>query len=523
MTEELMHWADQTARQVVKEKGEKKEYVVAAGITPSGTVHMGNFREIITQELVAKGLEKLGKKVRFIYSWDDYDVFRKVPVNMPKKDILIKYLRKPIVDVPDTFDCKHASYAMHNEKPVEEILPTVGIQPEFIYQNKMYRQCKYANGIKTALENASKIKDILDKKRKEPLSEDWLPVSIFCEKCGKDTISKIEYKGDYNLYYECDCGDKQEFDFRKKGIAKLLWRIDWPMRWVYETVDFESAGKDHFAAGGSRDTCAEIIEAVWKTKAPVGFMYEFIKIKGGQQFSSSKGIATTLQDVLEIYEPNMVRWLFAGTRPNGDFAISFDLDVLKIYEDFDKCERIYYDKKEAKDDKEYEKQRRIYELSAINLSKKQPFQPSFRHLTSIIQIYESDFKKIRDSYKDDLKTKEDVERLNSRVVCATNWLNKHAPEEMKFKVLDEVPKGLNLSDNQKKALHMIADKLKEKKYNEKTLFEEFYEICQNLEIKPGELFQAGYKVLLNKDRGPKLASFILILGKDRVIKMFEQV
>ena len=89
MSEESLHWADQTARRIIKENGDKDKYTVAAGITPSGTVHIGNFREVITVDLVAKALKSKGKDVRFIYSWDDYDVFRKVPVGMPQQELLL--------------------------------------------------------------------------------------------------------------------------------------------------------------------------------------------------------------------------------------------------------------------------------------------------------------------------------------------------------------------------------------------------------------------------------------------------
>jgi len=95
------HWADETAEKIVFEKGEKEIYICASGITPSGTVHVGNFREIISTELVVRALRDMGNEVRFIYSWDDYDVFRKVPKNMPKQDELEKFLRFPITMVPD--------------------------------------------------------------------------------------------------------------------------------------------------------------------------------------------------------------------------------------------------------------------------------------------------------------------------------------------------------------------------------------------------------------------------------------
>ena len=138
---ESLHWADQFAQNIIREKGKKKRYTVASGITPSGTIHIGNFREIITVDLISRALKDAGKQVRFIYSWDDYDVFRKVPKGMPKPELLEKNLRKPIVNTPDTYGC-HGSYAEHNQKAVEESIPKVGIKPEFIYQNK-----KYQNGL----------------------------------------------------------------------------------------------------------------------------------------------------------------------------------------------------------------------------------------------------------------------------------------------------------------------------------------------------------------------------------------
>lgn len=91
----LCHWADRMASKIIAEKGSLDTYTCASGITPSGTVHIGNFREIITVDLVARALRDRGKNVRFIYSWDDYDVFRKVPANMPAPELLEKYLRFP--------------------------------------------------------------------------------------------------------------------------------------------------------------------------------------------------------------------------------------------------------------------------------------------------------------------------------------------------------------------------------------------------------------------------------------------
>ena len=86
-----------------------------------------------------------------------------------------------------------------------------------------------------------------------------------------------------------------------------------------------------------------------------------------------------------------------------------------------------------------------------------------------------------------------------------------------------VPKDLNLSVKEKKALHLVVKALEDKKWNEKTLFEEFYNICKKIGIKNTDFFRAAYNVLLNKDRGPKLAPFILTLGKEKIIELFEKV
>ena len=168
------YWADQIAENLIKSR-KRKSFTVASGITPSGTIHFGNFREIITTDIVARALKDAGAKVRFIYSWDDYDRFRKVPANMPKKNILKKNLGKPVIQVPNVFGTKHKSYAQYLESELENTVKIVGIYPEFINQGIQYPKLIYSEGIKTAFQNRKKIAEILNKYRKVPLGEDWYP------------------------------------------------------------------------------------------------------------------------------------------------------------------------------------------------------------------------------------------------------------------------------------------------------------------------------------------------------------
>ncbi|MBW2977323.1 lysine--tRNA ligase [Candidatus Woesearchaeota archaeon] len=516
-----MHWADQAAEQIIKKK-DKKEYVVATGVTPSGTLHIGNFRELITGDIIKRALIDAGKKAVHYHYWDDYDVFRKVPANMPKPEILKKYLRQALIYVPDVIDNKHKNYAYHNEKEIEELLPIVDVKPTILRHAERYMNCEYAKEMKIALENTDKIKEIFNKYRKEELEESWLPISVYCEKCHLEA-EKIKYEGMCDVSYECSCGDNQTFDISKKGLAKLKWRVQWPAWWNNKDVDFESAGKDHFAAGSGIDTGREVQRKIYKTEPPIGFGFGWIGVKGGKQFSSSAGVIFTLKDVLDVYEPAIVRYIFASSRPSYEFAISFDLDVLKVYEDFDKCERIYHMQEEV-DEKEFEKQKRIYELSYIGKPPKDiPFQPVFRHLTNVLQTFEKDLNKTTEFFKNELKTSDDKKRFETRLKCVLNWLEHYAPDDFKFTVQKQVHSGIELSDEQKQALHKVAELLKKDFKNDTELHEAMYKISQDVGLNAKDFFKGAYLVLVNKEKGPRLASFILTIGKDKVSKLFANV
>ena len=520
----IVHWADVFAEKIIRLRGDKDEYVIESGITPSGMIHVGNFREVITADLVRRALEKRGKKVNFLYVWDDYDVLRKVPTNLPKQDMIKENLRKPVFLVPDPFGC-HDTYAEHFEKTFEAESSLVGIKATFVYSHKHYLACEYSEEIKTALEKTEKIKEILNKFRRAPLADDWLPIFVFCDKCKRDTITKIHWEKGYEVDYECECGNKNTVDFRKKGIVTLRWRVDWPMRWFHNKIDFETAGKDHFAAGGSVDTGIKLLEAVYEVPAPAGIatkdFYEWIGIKGRGQFASSSGNVVTITEMLEVYEPEIVRYLFAGTRPNREFSISFDADVFAIYEEFDKCERAYFGLGEM-NDKKREKLKVAYELSVVEKApEKMPYQPSLRHLSTLVQINNFNIDKTVKYFEKELKSEFDKKRLRKRAECASNWIKKHASEEFKFTVQEE--SQVTLADEEKKLLHELAEKLQEREWTDIELHEEMYILCKNNEFESKDFFNVAYRVLINKSKGPRLASFILEIGRERVAELFKKV
>jgi lysyl-tRNA synthetase class 1 len=516
---QVSHWADQTALKIIKEKGDKPLYTCASGITPSGTVHIGNFREIISVDLVVRALRDLGKKVRFIYSWDDYDVFRKVPVNMPDQDMLAKHLRFPITMVPDPWG-RDESYARHHEVDVESVLPLVGIAPEFLYQSKRYRSSTYAQGIRRALEKRGVLKEILDKFRDEDhkIQGEWWPISVFCDACDKDTTEIDGWDGEWGVSYHCECGHKETVDLRTSKGVKLGWRVDWPMRWNHEGVDFEPAGKDHHSQGGSFDTARHVVTDVYSGSAPVTFRYDFIGIKGTPgKMSSSKGKVVDLPDLLRVYTPEIARYLFAGTRPNTEFTISFDLDVIKIYEDYDKTERIYYGAEKAKDEETFLKEKRIYELSQLDKPPADmPYQLGFRHLCNLLQINVGDIDKTIAALKD-VKPSQEA-RLRQRLACAWYWICECAPEDFRFMLKDGAA-AMEFGGSELSALRDLKALVESGPAEEKPLSEAIFEVAKKNGMEPKALFKVTYQALIGKDQGPRLAGFILTVGRERILKI----
>ena len=527
----LCHWADRMADKIISEKGDLDSYTCASGITPSGTVHLGNFREIITVDLVVRALRDRGKNVRFIYSWDDYDVFRKVPANMPDPEILEKYLRYPITEVPDTTK-RNENYARHHEVDIEQQLPRVGIAPEFLYQASRYRANRYAEGMRKAMQNRDVIKECLNEYRDDahkmkPEDVYW-PVAIFCGKCQKDTTEITDYDGEYGISYKCECGNCETADIRVFKGAKLGWRVDWPMRWNEEKVVFEPGGKDHISPGGSYDTAKLVSKKIYGWDAPVTMRYDFVNLKGVPgKMSSSKGKVIALPDALDVYQAEVLRYMFAGTRPDTEFAISFDMDVLKVYEDYDKTERVVYgiDPAKGSDDAKkaefFNKEKRIYMLSQIDgkIPETMPYQITFRMLTTLLQIYSGDIDKVI-AYLGNVKPEQE-ERLRRRAACAWFWIQNSAPtcaEEFCFslKTAPDAPKA-ELEDNLLTAVKRVRNEVVPKiaEFTEdKACQQAMYDIATEMGIEPKALFTAMYKVLIGKEQGPRLGSFLRIIGTD---------
>jgi lysyl-tRNA synthetase class 1 len=303
------------------------------------------------------------------------------------------------------------------------------------------------------------------------------------------------------------------------------------MRWEYEGVDFEPAGKDHHSQGGSFDTARHVCKDVYGWDAPVTFRYDFIGIKGGAgKMSSSSGRLYDLSDLLKVYTPELVRYLFAGTRPNTEFTISFDLDVIKIYEDYDKTERIAWQAEAAKDEAAYRRERRIYELSQVEgLPPVMPCQVPFRHLCNLIQISGGDIDKTLGGLEkasaeagNPLRP-EQIPPLRARALCAKYWVEECAPEEFRFR-LRSAGEGAELSAQERAGVRALRDgviRRIETFPGDKPCAEAIYRAAEEAGLDGKALFRAAYQALIGKDQGPRLANFLRSIEKERLLQILK--
>ncbi|MEM2131083.1 MAG: lysine--tRNA ligase, partial [Candidatus Woesearchaeota archaeon] len=347
------------------------------------------------------------------------------------------------------------------------------------------------------------------------------------------------------LYFECrddvvdwakGCGYKGWIS-PYNGNGKFPWKVEWAAKWPSKGVIVETAGKDHFTKGGSRTIACRIAVDVFNYNPPYpsnGYIegpgYEFFTV-GGKKMSTSKGRGIGFAESINFAPAKMLRYLLIRTRPNA--VIDFDPygtnDLILLYERYDKAERIYFGLEKA-DEKETMKQKRIYELSHVGkIPERCPPQISLIHASVMVQIFDDNnliIEKLKESghiYED--ATKEEINYVKDRLKFARKWVNEFADEQYKFKLQEKINDEVKekLSEKQKQALKLIAEKLKKGKWTEQTLFNEFYIIARDeLNIEPQELFKAAYLVLLNKERGPKLASFLLAI-KEKAIKLFNEI
>jgi lysyl-tRNA synthetase class 1 len=338
-------WSERLAEEVAARIAPGKPIVCASGISPSGPIHLGNLREVFTTHLVAEALRAHGHEVVHLHSWDDYDRLRKVPAGVDPA--FGQYVGMPLARVPDPWDAAAGSYAEHWMGEFTDALHELGIELDEVRQSERYPAGAYNAEIRRAMDARELIFDTLaaqqtsgrHEKPVEDRRREYFPFKPFCETCGRDDTQVTAWDGS-TVAYSCRHGHEGTMSVAD-GVpisGKLVWKVDWPMRWAYEGVAFEPAGEDHHAPTGSFTVGSTLVREVFGGEPPHSAVYSFVSLAGmGGKMSGSAGAAPIPQTALRVLEPAIVRWLYIRRLPSQSFAIDLSAKgVQKLYDEWDR-------------------------------------------------------------------------------------------------------------------------------------------------------------------------------------------
>ncbi|MFF5344762.1 lysine--tRNA ligase [Streptomyces althioticus] len=540
--------------------------VVASGLSPSGPIHLGNLREVMTPHLVADEIRRRGYQVRHLISWDDYDRYRKVPAGVPGVDeTWAEHIGKPLTSVPAPKGSPHPNWAEHFKAAMVESLAELGVEFDGISQTAQYTSGVYREQILHAMKHRADIDAILaqyrtkkapaKKQQQKPVDEaeleaaegsgaaaeddgssgsaGYFPYKPYCGNCEKDLTTVTSYDDDSTeLTYSCtSCGFSETVRLSEFNRGKLVWKVDWPMRWAYEGVVFEPSGVDHSSPGSSFQVGGQIV-GIFGGKQPIGPMYAFVGISGMAKMSSSKGGVPTPADALKIMEPQLLRWLYARRRPNQSFKVAFDQEIQRLYDEWDRLEAKVADGTTLPADAA------AHSRAVRTASGELPRTPRplpYRTLASVADItagHEDQALRIL-SDLDPANPLASLDEARPRYDKAEAWINTHVPADQRTIVRDEPDTELlkSLDEQARESLRLLLDGLADN-WSLDGLTHLVYGVPKiqagfSADATPKELppeiktaqrsfFALLYQLLVSRDTGPRLPTLLLAVGQDRV-------
>jgi lysyl-tRNA synthetase class 1 len=569
-------WVSRLADEVIAEaelRGTGKPIVVASGLSPSGPIHLGNMREVMMPHFVADEIRRRGIACEHIISWDDFDRFRKVPFGVEgvDRDEWARYIGMPLSSVPAPAGSPHPNWAEHFKTPMIEALDRLGVVYRGISQTEMYTSGRYREQILLAMAEREQIDRVLARYRTKPkaqagaagggptrpgkalsveeqaaadaaaegsgaAAEDdggsgtgYFPYRPYCSACGKDFTAVTAYDDATTaMTYGCACGHTETVrlsgpDGHTRG--KLVWKVDWPMRWAYEGVAFEPSGVDHQSPGSSFVVGEPLVAEIFGGRRPIGPMYAFVGISGMAKMSSSKGGVPTAADALRIIEEPLLRWLYARRKPNQSFLIALDQEILRLYDEWDALERKVA--AGAAGDADAAAHSRAVRTAERDLPRTPRALP-YRTLASVADITTGDEEQLLRilSELDPANPLSSLDAVRPRLDCASTWVETQVPADQRTRLRTEpdAARLASLDETQRKSLAILLDGLGEH-WSLDGLTTLVYAVPKlraglDVEAKPTpelrtaqrEFFVLVYELLLGRDTGPRLPTLLLAAG-----------
>jgi lysyl-tRNA synthetase class 1 len=326
LAENSSAWPFEEARKIVARLRRRPKDVVifATGYGPSGLPHIGTFAEVARTSMVRHAFRVLTDdriKTRQIAFSDDMDGLRKVPDNIPNKDLVAAHLGKPLTRVPDPFGT-HPSFGEHNNAQLRGFLDAFGFEYEFMSATQCYTSGRFDAALRQVLEHFDAVMAIMLPSLREERAQTYSPFLPICERTGVVLqVPIVAHDAQVGTITYDDPQTRERITVPVTGgRCKLQWKPDWAMRWVALGVDYEMAGKDLI---DSVKLSGEICRALGGVP-PDGFTYELFLDERGQKMSKSKGNGLTIEEWLRYASQESLS-LFMYREPKAAKRLYFDV------------------------------------------------------------------------------------------------------------------------------------------------------------------------------------------------------
>jgi lysyl-tRNA synthetase class 1 len=524
-----MFWTEDVAAKCVGPQ------IINDSKTPSGRVHVGALRGVLIHDAIFRTLKEKGIAARYLFGVDDYDPLDEIPAG--KGAHFEQFLGQPLCNVPPPDGSPASDMAEHYISEFFQVFEELGVKVEKYRMRDIYRSGKFNEAIDVILRNAATVRRVYKEVSNSDRSETWFPFQTVCEKCGRIGTTEVFAYDGAEVSYRCrpdmvkwarGCGHEGKvspFD----GRGKLPWKLEWVAKWISFPVTIEGAGKDHSTKGGSRDVSAACLRAIFQKEPPLNVPYEFFLV-GGAKMSSSKGIGASARDMANLLPPELLRFLMIRTKPNS--PVNFDVHeegIVKLFNEYDRFHDRFYSGKATPDEEA------IYRLARLESAMGHPcVVMNFQWLSALIQMPHLD--PIKESLlrlgRSSIEYLGDIERkqLEQRIRSAREWLANYAGEDEKTRLQDTLPlRASSLTQTQRAFLNRLSDALQNAVLSEESLQKEeslqamIFDVARTTPIEQAAAFKAIYRVLFDRESGPKAGSLIAFLPRDFVLKRFREL
>ncbi|WP_163847126.1 lysine--tRNA ligase [Pseudooceanicola aestuarii] len=318
-------WPFEEARRLAKRYEKtpptKGHVLFETGYGPSGLPHIGTFGEVLRTTMIRRAFEVISDiPTRLICFSDDMDGMRKVPGNVPNREMLTEHLQKPLTAVPDPFGT-HDSFGDHNNAMLRRFLDTFGFDYEFYSATDFYKSGKFDDVLKRAVERYDDVMKVMLKSLRDERAQTYsifLPIHPETGRVLYVPMKEVN-AADHTITFDDEDGREWTLPVTG-GNVKLQWKPDFGARWAALDVDFEMYGKDHSTNTPIYDRICEILGG----RKPEHFTYELFLDDQGQKISKSSGNGISIDEWLSYASTESLSY-FMYQKPKTAKRLFFDV------------------------------------------------------------------------------------------------------------------------------------------------------------------------------------------------------